>query len=683
MKMKLSFAALSCVLIASDAIASSVVTESADPRVPSVIPGEIRTATQAVMESRKSDTFESFSGNAVVSHRFAMSAAEPNAFLRKAEPAPVQGNRRAPFQVGIGRDVPAEQQRIEFSGLQWETLSDGSKTARIALEVADAAAFRVGVNVIGPADGVVLRFASGDDAKAYRGAPLVTGKRHWSPTIDGSRGVAEIALAANRSPADYSLSIDKISQMANSTVSLNERNGEQKARAPSTCSASPLSIGCSDSCNIDLACVSNPSQALTDISRATTKIVFVDDDDGKSYLCSGTLLNSNASPRRPYIFSAAHCIDSQREAASAETFWFFDSVACNALNTPAFQRITTGTSLRFADENMDVSLLELNDAPPNGAVFASWDATIIPTNLAQGRTVLVGVHHPSGDLKAFSEGRIQGYVRGSLSTDSYIEVRWTPGKGTTEGGSSGSGIFTYNADCGGGVACYQMRGGLEGGAASCANPTGADYYSRMDLVFTKLAPYLSPAAIIPTSTSSQGSMVEFFNPRFDYYFMTSRENEKQLLDDLRNTSGNAEWYRTGYWFKVDPFATPSTSSLTRYYIPGAAKNAARGTHFYTSLNSDKQVITSTGRERSGAGCTPMPDGFFCNEGTDSYVFPTIGSGLNATCGSGLRPIWRVFRGNVRFPDDANHRYVNSGGLYNYMVNDLGWDAESINICVRP
>jgi lysyl endopeptidase len=429
--------------------------------------------------------------------------------------------------------------------------------------------------------------------------------------------------------------------------------------------------------------VSNPSPALQDIARATMKIIFVDDDDGGSYLCSGTLLNSNASPRRPYIYSAAHCIDTQREASSVQTFWFFDSVACNALNTPPFQRITTGTSLRYTDVNMDVTLLELNDQPPNGAVFASWDATIIPTNLAQGRTILVGVHHPSGDLKAFSEGRMQGYVRAYEPTDSFIQVRWTANKGTTEGGSSGSGIFTFNSDCGGGVACYQMRGGLEGGTASCSTPTEPDRYSRMDLVFTKLAPYLSPAAIIPTTNGSVASMVEYFNPRFDYYFMTTRESEKQLLDDLRNTSGNAEWYRTGYWFKTDPFASPNTSSLTRYYIPGAAKNQTRGTHFYTALNSDKQIITDTGRERTGGGCNGMPNGFFCNEGTDSYVAAPLGSGTGATCFAGERPIWRVFRGAPNYTDDGNHRYVNTAGMYSYMVNELGWNAEYVNMCVRP
>jgi hypothetical protein len=153
---------------------------------------------------------------------------------------------------------------------------------------------------------------------------------------------------------------------------------------------------------------------------------------------------------------------------------------------------------------------------------------------------------------------------------------------------------------------------------------------------------------------------------------------------LRNTSGNAEWYRTGYWFKVDPFATPTTNSLTRYFIPGAAKNAARGTHFYTAIAQDRQAITNTGKERfSAVGCGDVANTFFCNEGTDSYVFPPLGSGPTAACASGERPIWRVFRGNQRFPDDANHRYVNSSGMYAYMVNDLGWDAEYVSMCARP
>jgi hypothetical protein len=347
------------------------------------------------------------------------------------------------------------------------------------------------------------------------------------------------------------------------------------------------------------------------------------------------------------------------------------------LSVPPFFRDTNGASLRVLDENMDVSLVEMNSNPPNGAVFASWDATVIPRG-----AIVAGLHHPSGDLKMFSEGTSQGYGPTSDVVDSFIKVRWTAGKGTTEQGSSGSGIFTFNSNCGGGVACYQLRGGLQGGAASCSNTAGIDRYSRMDLLFTKLAPYLSPGDIIPATNSTTATMVEYFNPRFDYYFMTSRENEKSLLDNFVE-DGVPAWYRTGYWFKTDPFSSPTTNSLTRYYIPGAARNAARGSHFYTALTNDKQIITGTGKERFGAACTGMPNGFFCNEGTDSYVAPPIGVNAAATCAAGERKVWRVFRGAPNYIDDGNHRYVTSEGLYNYMTGELGWGAEYVNMCVRP
>jgi hypothetical protein len=404
------------------------------------------------------------------------------------------------------------------------------------------------------------------------------------------------------------------------------------------------------------------------------RYTYIKDNDGRAFLCTGTLINSNASPRRPYIYTAAHCLGSQTEAASVETYWFFDAIACNNLSVPAFQRITTGTSLRLADENMDVSLVEMNDNPPNGAVFASWDATIVPRN-----ATVVGLHHAAGDLKMFSEGSTQGYRPTSFDLDSFINVRWTPGKGTTEQGSSGSAIFTFNGNCGGGVACYQLRGGLQGGGASCGTPLGIDRYSRMDLLFTKLAPYLSPGDIIPTSNPSTATMVEYFNPKFDYYFMTSREVEKSLLDNFVN-QGVPAWYRTGYWFKVDPFSSPTTNSLTRYYVPGVAQNAARGSHVYLLFNEDKQAITATGKERFNANCAGVPNGYFCNEGTDSFIAPPIGSGPTATCAVGEVRVWRVFR--ARPTDDANHRYVTSAGLYDYMVGELGWNAEFVNMCAR-
>ncbi len=653
---------------------SAAVSESVGGAPAKISDAAARSAGQAVMEGNKSAGYEQFVGRAEPSFRMTVPAMAESDLKSKlgAANARVDERSRVPLQIGVGLDVPAASQTIPLGSLAWETHANGSRSAKFVLSVPGAVGMRIGYTVTGPAKDITLRFAKDGDGSAYRGAPIEEKKRLWSPTIDSENAVVEVLLHAGVAPSAVTLSIDSVSQLAVAGSDLKAANSRSPALCPGT---NQSGIGCAGSCNIDLACVENPRAALLDAARATMRYTYV--NGSNAFLCTGTLLNSNASPRRPYIYTAAHCVATQAEAASVETYWFFDAIGCNNFSVPAFQRITTGASLRVVDENMDVSLIEMNDTPPNGSVFASWDASVIPRS-----AIVVGLHHAAGDLKLFSEGTAQGYGSTSDIVDSFIRVGWTPGKGTTEQGSSGSGIFTYNNNCGGGVACYQLRGGLQGGAASCSNTAGIDRYSRMDLLFTKLAPYLSPDDIIPTTNSTTATMVEYFNPRFDYYFMTSRENEKTLLDTFLE-NGTPAWYRTGYWFKTDAFSSPTTNSLARYFIPGAAKNGTRPTHFYTALTTDKQIITGTGKERFGTACNGMPNGFFCNEGTDSYVAPPIGANAAATCVTGERPIWRVFRGLPNYADDGNHRYVGSEGLYAYMTGELGWNAEFVNMCARP
>jgi hypothetical protein len=60
--------------------------------------------------------------------------------------------------------------------------------------------------------------------------------------------------------------------------------------------------------------------------------------------------------------------------------------------------------------------------------------------------------------------------------------------GTTEAGSSGSSLFVPIAGK------RYVAGQLAGGAASCQNPTGYDYYGRFDLAFqVALKNWLKPA----------------------------------------------------------------------------------------------------------------------------------------------------------------------------------------------
>jgi hypothetical protein len=87
----------------------------------------------------------------------------------------------------------------------------------------------------------------------------------------------------------------------------------------------------------------------------------------------------------------------------------------------------------------------------------------------------VGLHHPQGDLKKLSVGVV---ADPTSDTGRTVAMSWITG--TTEPGSSGSGLFSEKNGQ------YVLRGALRGGSASCAN-SGAlddlanrDFYSRLD-----------------------------------------------------------------------------------------------------------------------------------------------------------------------------------------------------------
>ena len=658
--------------------AFAVVTERASP-VPTSVPGQKMNAPQAYVESTKSIAAERFASNAPAAHTVTASPfQEPDIPKAALANAATSDKRATALQIGFPREIPVALRTLPLSVLPWQTQSDGSKAVKVEIAASEAAGIRVGYRFEGPDGGAQLRFAGSANPEVFKVDAVTNPDVRWSPTMEGDRGTIEVRVLKGFEPAMFKIVLEQLSHLKTSVAGASKLKA---ARDPNACSASRFDIGCSGSCNIDVACVINPSRALKDIASATAKYIYT--EGGSTRLCTGTLINANASTAEAYFFTASHCIDNQASASSLESYWFFDAVSCRSLDLPASQRLTGGAQLRVVDPTMDVTLLALNDAPPNGAVKVGWDATVIPTN-----ATIVSIHHPRGDLKAFSQGSVQGYVRGpeildrqpnpAFGRDNFISVRWTDG--TTEGGSSGAGLFTFDAANG----FYALRGALEGGEASCDAPDARDRYSRMDLLFTKLAPYLSPAQIQPSTSGSTAVMSEFYNPQFDFYFMSSRENEKSVLDTQRDGLGNPTWYRTGYWFKTDPFASSSTASITRYFIPGAARSSVRGSHFYTALNGDKQAISNTGTERSGDACVGMPNRFFCNEGIDSFVAVPFNVGTpSATCAAGERPIYRVFRGAPSYVDDGNHRYVNNVGLYNYMVNDQRWNPESINFCARP
>jgi hypothetical protein len=145
-----------------------------------------------------------------------------------------------------------------------------------------------------------------------------------------------------------------------------------------------------------------------------------------------------------------------------------------------------------------------NDVPKNYySYFEGWSADGTPSDSG------VCIHHPQGDIKKISTYKTPTVSAGWESTpNTHWKVSWSEtanGHGVTEGGSSGSPLFSNNG---------HLIGTLTGGESSCdtANWNKPDYYGKMSFHWEsngeadtlKLKPWLDPDN---TGTLTMGGMV--------------------------------------------------------------------------------------------------------------------------------------------------------------------------------
>ena len=157
-----------------------------------------------------------------------------------------------------------------------------------------------------------------------------------------------------------------------------------------------------------------------------------------SFACTGTLVNDKVRTTFvPYFLTAAHCISTGSVARSVEAWWFYQRATCGgSARDRRFSRTTGGTDLLTASARYDLALLRFREAPPGGLGFSGWSG--LPIDHPAGA---YGIHHPAGDLKKFSAGTTADNAD-SYGVTNAIPVTWS--EGTTEGGSSGSGLFLDN-----------------------------------------------------------------------------------------------------------------------------------------------------------------------------------------------------------------------------------------------
>jgi hypothetical protein len=392
---------------------------------------------------------------------------------------------RKRLQVGIGRridDAPASDAALRWSPVaggiaaHWQVASPGARALRVALAGA------------GVGEGVQLRFAGSAAPERIYGPYSVQELRGadglaWGPVLEGDTATIEVFVPAGGTAADAPLSVARVSHLFADPV---DRDVESQAKA-------------SAFCEVDIACRSSSDPALARAGKAVARMVFSDGAGGGSFLCSGTLLNPRSGSLAPYFYSANHCIGTQAFADTLTTFWFYDATSCGSgTANPGYVQLAGGATLLFANAASDALLLRLRNTPPAGAVYAGWNAASLTIG-----TALTAIHHPMGDLKKVSLGTMAGFGTTPLATGSFIVSNWNSiATGVTEGGSSGSGIFTLESSE------YRLRGGLLGGPSSCsAAPADLhDYYSRFDQAYPYLAIYLDPSSTSCTYSLSQASV---------------------------------------------------------------------------------------------------------------------------------------------------------------------------------
>ena len=376
-------------------------------------------------------------------------------------------------QIGVGRALANEGIARSTPALRWIPLKAGGSVARLRVASPDALGMRVGIQTKGLHPHVELRFAGSDDpdrvvaqtTAAEAQALADGGGVYWTPATDGAVQIIEIYRPAHVTAAQARVQAPQASHLL-----ANSRNDFKIVEK----------VGESGTCNINAVCrVGQLGPAYVQAKDAVAHMVFV--DGGSSYICTGTLLNDTTPASQvPYFYSAAHCIETQTVANTLNTYWGYENSGCGTADGARRNPLTGGADILFVDADVDALLLRLKNPAPANATFAGWDAGTLAPNAE-----VVAIHHPAGDAKKYS--------RGQHVTDVYPEnytVGWL--EGTTEGGSSGSGLFTLHAD-----KTYRLRGGLYGGNASCANSgslsttANRDHYSRLDLIFPQIKQWIA------------------------------------------------------------------------------------------------------------------------------------------------------------------------------------------------
>ena len=174
-----------------------------------------------------------------------------------------------------------------------------------------------------------------------------------------------------------------------------------------------------------------------------------------------------------------------------------------------------------------------------------------------------------------------------------------------------------------------------------------------------------PRRLLTDAPRVEGTLVEYYHPLLDHYFMTSSPNEIAGLD-----AQGFGWVRTGETFgDWTPANLSGAAHVCRFYgDPVIGPNS----HFYTGEDFEcngliaQDEATPKGKPAWHLEARPF-----------DIAIPT-----HFTCPANLQPVYRAFNGPASRNGDPNHRYTTDPAVYAAMLAK-GWLPEDVHFCAPP
>ena len=329
--------------------------------------------------------------------------------------------------------------------------------------------------------------------------------QYWTPLISGEEIVIELQIAPEERD-DYKIEISRVNH-----------------------DFIDIQKSLSGSCNVDVVCSAEDGFPLIDRYRDIIRSVGAYTVGGIDF-CSGTLINNTRNDCTPYFLTAEHCSITTNNQSSVVVYWNYQNSTCREPGSNASGGIGNGLRNQFnsgavirADlQDSDFSLLELDDPidPAFDLYFAGWSREFeLPDSS-------VCIHHPGVEEKRISfdfDRLIYDNTLNSSRDTTHIRVLdWDIG--TTEGGSSGSGIFNPEG---------LLIGQLTGGLASCFNDS-FDYFGWMFYswdrgpVGSRLQPWLDPDNTNLISIGGRGCSFEIITDEISYSICGNTQNTLEI-----------------------------------------------------------------------------------------------------------------------------------------------------------